>query len=62
MSDMRKVKDEKCQGSGIITDTHYSVVHRDKILILEEKVKALEEKVKALEEKVKELDAELNSY
>ena len=55
MSDMRKVKDEECQGSGIITDTHYSVVHRDKILILEEKVKALEEKVKAL-------DAELNSY
>ena len=55
MSDTRKVKDEKCQGSGIITDTHYSIVHRDKILILEEKVKALEEKVKAL-------DAELNSY
>jgi hypothetical protein len=55
MSDMRKVKDEKCQGSGIITDTHYSVVHTNKILILEEKVKALEEKVKAL-------DAELNSY
>ena len=55
MGDMRKVKDEKCQGSGIITDTHYSVVHTNKILILEEKVKALEEKVK-------ELDAELNSY
>ena len=53
MSDMRKVKDEKCQGSGIITDTHYSVVHTNKILILEDK---------ALEEKVKALDAELNSY
>ena len=50
MSKKVKVKDK-----GIITDTHYSVVHTDKIRVLEEKVKVLEEKVK-------DLDEELNSY
>jgi len=44
MSKKVKVKDK-----GIITDTHYSVVHTDKIRVLEEKVKALEEKVKVLD-------------
>ena len=45
----RKVKGEKEYSKGIITDTHYSVVHTDKIRVLEEKVKALEEKVKVLD-------------
>ena len=37
MSKKVKVKDK-----GIITDTHYSVVHTDKIRVLEEKVKVLD--------------------
>ena len=48
-------KKVKPKDKGIIIDTHYSVVHTDKIRVLEEKVKVLEEKVK-------DLDEELNSY